>query len=44
MKNMNVKAYALLLVCALSPAAATVAATPAPQLAAAPASYDGTYH
>lgn len=45
MRNLNVKAYALLLACALLPvAAARTSATPAPQLAAAPASYAGTYH
>jgi hypothetical protein len=45
MKNINVKAYALLLAFALLPAAAPrVPAAPAPQLAAAPASFSGKYH
>jgi hypothetical protein len=45
MKNINVKAYALLFSCALLLGAANyVSAAPAPQLAAAPASYGGTYH
>jgi hypothetical protein len=45
MKNINVKAYALLLACAfLLGAAAYVSARPAPQLAGAPASFAGTYH
>ncbi|HJQ32484.1 MAG TPA: hypothetical protein VJ866_09900 [Pyrinomonadaceae bacterium] len=44
MKNINVKAYALLLAYALLHAAAPrVPAGPAPQLAVAPASYAGTY-
>src|SRR5215211_7902269 len=45
MRNMNVKARALLLALALLPAAAPrVPAAPAPQLAAAATSFAGTYH
>jgi len=45
MRNLNIKVYALLLACALLPAAAlSASADPAPQLAAAPASFAGTYH
>lgn len=46
MKTINVKAYALLLACALLSAAASrvSAVTAAQQLAAASASYAGTYH
>jgi len=44
MRNMNIKACSLLLAFALLPAAALRAsAAPAPQLAAAPASFAGTY-
>jgi hypothetical protein len=44
MKNLRVKAYARLLACALLSGAATyVSARPAPQLAAAPPSFAGTY-
>lgn len=45
MRNLNAKLYALVIACALLPAAAPAArAAAAPQPAAAPASFAGTYH